>query len=65
LQLSPRNQSAFDDAKASSAAFIKDVEEWSSPPGIVQYVSAREAAHDYEQVRIALGYDKVNFVGLS
>ncbi|MCJ1379735.1 hypothetical protein MMC17_002838 [Xylographa soralifera] len=65
LQPFPRNQSAFDAVRASSAAFIKDVEYWTTPPGIVQYISAREVAHDYEQIRIALGYEKVNFLGLS
>ncbi|MCJ1395709.1 hypothetical protein MMC18_008595 [Xylographa bjoerkii] len=65
LQSFPRNQSTFDAVKASSAAFIKDIELWSTPPGIVQYISAREVAHDYEQIRIALGYEKVNFLALS
>lgn len=61
----PTTQSAFDATKAASAAFIKDVEQWSTPPGIVHYVSTKEVSKDYEQIRIALGYEKVNFLGLS
>ncbi|MCJ1401946.1 hypothetical protein MMC11_005163 [Xylographa trunciseda] len=65
LQPFPTSQSAFDAAKASSAAFIKDVEQWSTPPGIVQHVSVKEVVQDYDRIRDALGYDKINFLGLS
>lgn len=37
----------------------------SSPPGIIEHVGTREVVQDYEMVRRALGYDKVNFVGAS
>jgi hypothetical protein len=56
---------AFDAAKVLSAAFIKDVQENSTPPGFAQYCSAREVAHDYEQIRIALDYEEINFLALS
>jgi hypothetical protein len=37
----------------------------SSPPGIIQYVGTREVVQDYEMVRKALGYEKINFLGAS
>lgn len=37
----------------------------SSPPGIIQYLGTREVVQDYEMVRKALGYEKINFLGAS
>ena len=40
-------------------------EDSSSPPGIIQFVGTREVVQDYESIRAALGYDKINFLGCS
>ncbi|RDW61639.1 hypothetical protein BP5796_11531 [Coleophoma crateriformis] len=37
----------------------------SSPPGIVQFVGTKEVVQDYERIRQALGYAKIDFIGAS
>ncbi|KAF2494345.1 alpha/beta-hydrolase [Lophium mytilinum] len=61
----PTNQSDFDAIKAASKAIIQSFNESSSPPGFVQFTGTNEVIQDYESIRKALGYKKINFVGLS
>ncbi|KAE9363001.1 hypothetical protein N431DRAFT_550765 [Stipitochalara longipes BDJ] len=61
----PTNQTAYDAIKAASATAIKSWIELSSPPGIIGHVGTREVVQDYEMVRKALGYEKINFLGAS
>jgi hypothetical protein len=37
----------------------------STPAGIVQYAGTKEVVEDYEKIRQALGYDQINFLGMS
>lgn len=37
----------------------------SSPTGIIEHVGTKEVVQDFEQIRKALGYDRVSFIGLS
>jgi hypothetical protein len=62
---SPTNQSAFDAVKAASATMIQSFNASSSPPGFVQFTGTNEVVQDYETIRKALGYEKINFLGLS
>ncbi|KAF2474348.1 alpha/beta-hydrolase, partial [Lindgomyces ingoldianus] len=59
----PTNQTEFDIAKNASATIIQSWIDNSSPPGIVEHVGTREVVQDYESVRRALGYDRINFLG--
>ena len=51
--------------KAIAANATNSWIEMSSPPGIIQHVGTREVVQDYEMVRKALGYEKINFLGAS
>jgi hypothetical protein len=51
--------------KAASAEAIKSWSDMSSPPSIIEHVGTREVVQDYEMVRKALGYEKINFLGAS
>jgi hypothetical protein len=62
---SPTNQSAFDSIVLASQALIQSFNESSSPPGFVQFTGTNEVVQDYEMIRAALGYEKINFLGLS
>ena len=62
---SPTNQTAYDTLQATAAKATKSWIDMSSPPGIIQYVGTREVVQDYEIVRKALGYEKINFLGAS
>ena len=37
----------------------------STPLGIIEHVGTREVVEDYEMIRQALGYEKINFLGCS
>lgn len=60
---SPTNQREFDIVKNASATVIQSWVDNSSPPGILEFVGTREVVQDYERVRRALGYEKINFLG--
>ena len=38
---------------------------WTKPPALVQHTGTKEVVQDYESIRRALGYEKINFLGLS
>ncbi|KAF7555390.1 hypothetical protein G7Z17_g2232 [Cylindrodendrum hubeiense] len=59
----PENQSEFDAYRQASAEMLQSWIDLSSPPGIIQHVGTREVVHDYEQIRKALRYEKVHFLG--
>ncbi|KAI0835936.1 hypothetical protein F5Y06DRAFT_114052 [Hypoxylon sp. FL0890] len=61
----PQNESDFNTYKKASAAFFQSWIDNSSPPGILQFVSTKEVVQDYEQIRKALGYSKIHFLGES
>ncbi|KAI0466534.1 hypothetical protein F4859DRAFT_518993 [Xylaria cf. heliscus] len=61
----PRNQTEFDTYRQLSAAMFQSWIDSSFPPGIVGHVGTREVVQDFEQIRSALGYDRVSFIGFS
>ncbi|CZR58678.1 uncharacterized protein PAC_08570 [Phialocephala subalpina] len=61
----PTTQNEFDIAKNASATAIQSWINNSSPLGIIQHVGTKEVVQDYEQVRKALRYEKINFLGAS
>ncbi|KAI1346989.1 hypothetical protein F5Y01DRAFT_319158 [Xylaria sp. FL0043] len=61
----PQNQTEFDIYRQASAAMFQSWIDSSSPPGIIGHVGTKEVVQDFEQIRKALGYDKVSFIGLS
>jgi hypothetical protein len=63
--ISPQNQSEFDIFRQASAVVFQSWIDQSTPPGIIQFSGTREVVHDYEEVRKALGYNKIHFLGAS
>ncbi|KAI0813225.1 hypothetical protein GGR55DRAFT_703220 [Xylaria sp. FL0064] len=61
----PQNQTEFDIYRQASAAVFQSWIDFSSPPGIIGHVGTKEVVQDIEQIRKALGYDKISFIGLS
>ncbi|KAI1617240.1 hypothetical protein EDD36DRAFT_484980 [Exophiala viscosa] len=61
----PTNQSGFDAFRQASKAVFQSFVNSSTPPGIVQHVGTRESVQDFESLRVALGYDKIHFLGCS
>jgi pimeloyl-ACP methyl ester carboxylesterase len=62
---SPTTPSEYEVFQNASAAVVQSWIDLSSPPGIVAHVSTKEVVQDYEMVRKALGYCKINFLGAS
>ena len=61
----PTSQSEYDEVKAASTAFIQALVDSSTPSGIVEFLSTKQVVQDYEMIRKALGYEKINFLGVS
>jgi pimeloyl-ACP methyl ester carboxylesterase len=61
----PANESEYNAYKSASKAMLESFDKWSSPPGIFKFVGTKEVVQDYETIRKALGYNKINFLGLS
>ena len=61
----PKDQSDYD---AIQTLLAESFHSWinnSSPAGIIEHVGMRETTQDYEMIRKALGYEKINFLGAS
>ncbi|KAH8885479.1 hypothetical protein GQ53DRAFT_728953 [Thozetella sp. PMI_491] len=61
----PNNDTEFEAMREASAAFFQSWIDSSSPPGIIQFLRTEEVVQDYEQIRRALNYDKINYIGMS
>ncbi|KAI0968914.1 hypothetical protein F4678DRAFT_481752 [Xylaria arbuscula] len=61
----PQNQTEFDIYRQASAAMFQSWINSSSPTGIIEHVGTKEVVQDFEQIRKALGYERVSFIGLS
>ncbi|KAL6241664.1 hypothetical protein RBB50_011446 [Rhinocladiella similis] len=61
----PTSQAEFNDAKETAAAAIQSWIDSSLPTGIIGHVGTREVVQDYNQIRQALGYEKIHFLGAS
>ncbi|KAJ7291996.1 hypothetical protein C8J57DRAFT_1274354 [Mycena rebaudengoi] len=61
----PSTEQEFDQYQAAMKAFISSCTENSTPAGIVEHVGTAEVIHDYEAMRVALGYEKISFAGIS
>ena len=59
----PRSRSDYEAIQTASAASIQSWIDSSTPPGIILHVSTREVTGDYEMIRKAPGYHKINFLG--
>jgi pimeloyl-ACP methyl ester carboxylesterase len=46
-------------------AYALSCEQLSQPSGILHFIGTREAVQDWEQLRLALGYDKIHWLGAS
>ncbi|KAJ7861705.1 hypothetical protein B0H14DRAFT_3445177 [Mycena olivaceomarginata] len=61
----PSTQAEFDQYQAAMKNFIDAAIRDSTPPGIMQHLSAVEIIRDWDLMRAAFGYDKVSFTGVS
>ncbi|KAK1763255.1 hypothetical protein QBC33DRAFT_248438 [Phialemonium atrogriseum] len=61
----PQSEAEFEVFRQASAEVFQSWIGSSSPPGIIQFVGTKEVVRDYEEIRKALGYDKVHFLGES
>jgi hypothetical protein len=59
----PTSEEDYEAVQAASAASIQSWINSSTPAGIIEHVGTREVMQDYEMIRRALGYEKVNFLG--
>jgi pimeloyl-ACP methyl ester carboxylesterase len=61
----PTNLDEFNAYKSASKAMIDSFAELSKPAGMFKFIGTNEVVQDYESIRKALGYKKINFLGLS
>lgn len=61
----PTSESEYEDMVATSAASFKSWSENSTPKGILGHVGTFEVSRDYEMLRKAFGFEKINFLGAS
>ncbi|KAF7362815.1 hypothetical protein MVEN_00631300 [Mycena venus] len=61
----PSTQAEFDQYQAAMKNFVDAAIRDSTPPGIMQHVGTKEVIQDWDSMRAALGYEKVNFAGVS
>ncbi|KAK4554372.1 hypothetical protein LTR86_008580 [Recurvomyces mirabilis] len=61
----PSNEEEFDEYQAAAAEVFYSFANLSSPLGIIDHAGTREVVQDYERIRIALGYERIHFLGAS
>lgn len=61
----PTSESEYEAMVALSAASFQSWIENSTPPGIVGHIGTLEVTQDYEMIREAFGFEKINFLGAS
>ena len=61
----PTTQLEFDAYEAASRVMFQSWIDSSSPLGIIQFVNTKQVTLDYDTIRAALGYEKINFLGCS
>ncbi|KAJ7292079.1 hypothetical protein C8J57DRAFT_1274576 [Mycena rebaudengoi] len=61
----PSTEQEFDQYQAAMKAFISSCTDNSTPAGMVEHVGTAEVIQDYEAMRVALGYEKISFAGVS
>ncbi|KIW91189.1 uncharacterized protein Z519_08084 [Cladophialophora bantiana CBS 173.52] len=61
----PTSQAEFENVREIAAAAIQSWVDSNLPHGIIGHVGTREVVQDYNQIRQALGYDQVHFLGAS
>jgi hypothetical protein len=63
IEKSPTSESEFTVFKEAAANAIKSWVENSTPPGIIEHVGTREVVEDFNQIRLALGYNQIHWLG--
>ncbi|WRT69933.1 uncharacterized protein IL334_006924 [Kwoniella shivajii] len=61
----PLSESEYSLLGENIESYIKDCASTTSPQGLYDHVGSDAVAQDYESVRAALGYDKLNYLGYS
>ncbi|KAF8133467.1 hypothetical protein K438DRAFT_1739249 [Mycena galopus ATCC 62051] len=60
----PTSESEYNAYQVSMTNFLGSCNN-SSPPGLMQFVSTDDFIQDYDAIRAALGYETINFAGVS
>jgi pimeloyl-ACP methyl ester carboxylesterase len=61
----PESQREYDDYQSQATAALESIIRLSSPPGILAHAGTFEVVRDLDMIRAGLGYEKINFLGLS
>ncbi|KAK5699834.1 hypothetical protein LTR97_005965 [Elasticomyces elasticus] len=61
----PSDRSAFDAYLSAASTMWQSWLDMSTPAGILDHVGTREVVQDYDLIRGALGYKRINFLGAS
>ncbi|KAK5686207.1 hypothetical protein LTS10_002323 [Elasticomyces elasticus] len=65
LDPDPSDRSAFDAYLSAASTMWQSWLNMSTPAGILNHVGTREVVQDYDLIRGALGYKRINFLGAS
>ncbi|KAJ7513156.1 Alpha/Beta hydrolase protein [Mycena galericulata] len=61
----PSSQDEYDQYQAAMSNFYSACTNNTTPAGIMQHIGTVEVIQDWDSVRAALGYEKINFAGVS
>lgn len=61
----PSTEEEFASYQALAARYAQSCMDMSTPPGILAHVGTADTIQDWNSVREALGYDTLNFLGVS
>ncbi|KAK5118743.1 hypothetical protein LTR85_007949 [Meristemomyces frigidus] len=61
----PSSEREYDAYQQAAKVMFQSWTDLSAPAGIIEHVGTRETVQDYDRVRIALGYEKIHFLGAS
>jgi hypothetical protein len=62
---SPSTEAEFTAYQKMAGTFAQSCIDQSTPKGIVAHMSAADTAEDWDSLRTALGYDKMDLLGYS
>jgi hypothetical protein len=62
---SPTTRTEFEAFRNASSKVIQSWKDLSQPRGILEFLGTKEVVQDFDSIRSALCYDKINFIGAS
>ncbi|KAF7976114.1 hypothetical protein HWV62_7549 [Athelia sp. TMB] len=61
----PSTKEEFTSYQAITSTYAQSCIDGSTPPGIVEFIGTAETVQDWNSLRIALGYEKMSYLGIS